>query len=101
MREDERDHKAHRRNRDLEESVRAQRPIGMRSVLPVRPRARQVAAGTESQHEDCHHDRGGIDGVSEDVPEDADPDDLVDQSAEAGTEEQEIGHVRRKARRRT
>ena len=69
--------------------------------LEAEPVAREVTAGAQSQHEDRHHHRCGIDRVAEDVAEDADPDDLVDQSAEAGAEKKKVEHVRRKARRRT
>jgi len=48
------------------------------------------AADAEPQHEHRDDDGGGIDGVAEDVAEDADPDDLVDEAAEAGQEEEEI-----------
>ncbi len=92
VREDERNRETHRRNRDLEVTVRAQRRVGVRGIPPVRPRARKVAARAQPQHEDCDHDRCGIHGVAEDVAEDADPDDLVNQSAEAGAEEEEIQH---------
>ena len=81
---------AQRGNRQLEVAVRAQRPHRVRrriadpTIAPA-----EIAAGAEAQHEHRDDQRRGIDGVAEDVAEDADPDDLVDQSADAGEEEEE------------
>ncbi len=54
---------------------------GCRSADP--PTRRREAAGAEAQHEDRDHQRRGVDRVPEHVAEHADPDDLIDQAAEA------------------
>ena len=61
-----------------------------RRVASIRPGAGKVAAGAEPEHE--HRDDQGrrVHGVSEHVAEDTDPDDLIDQAAQARAEEQEI-----------
>ena len=50
-------------------------------------RAGRVGAGAETEHEDGHDQRRGMNRVAEDVAELAHPDDLVDQAADAGEEE--------------
>ena len=61
---------------------------------PVGPAPNEVAASTESQHEDGHDKRSRVDGVAEDVAEGADPYHLVNESAHSGREEREINQAR-------
>ena len=59
-------------------------------VPPIGPRPNEIAACTKPQHEDRHDNRSGVDGVAKDVTEHPHPDDLVNESADAGEEEEEI-----------
>ena len=61
-----------------------QRDVVAGNGVPAIGRAsKDVAPGTQPQHEDGDDDRRRIHGVPEHVAEDADPDDLIDEPAEA------------------
>ena len=92
MRQRCRDDQAHRRDDELDIAIRADQGVWLGRVPPVGPAPNEVAASTESQHEDGHDQRRGVDGVAEDVAELTDPDDLIDQPAETRTEEEEVEH---------
>src|SRR5580704_13872501 len=85
------------RNQELDDSICAQQRLGRLQVATVGPAADQIAPGAETQHEERDDQGGGMDGRAEDGAELADPDNLVDQTADAGTEEEEIeqrrGHL--------
>ena len=76
----------------LDLPVRAQQRFGLSGIAPIGPHAGPVAAEAKAEHEHRDDQRGGIDRVPEHVAELADPDDLVDQAAEPGAEEEEVDH---------
>jgi len=55
----------------------------------IGPEADDIAAGTQTEHEDGDDKRCGVDGRAERGAELADPDDLIDETGEAGKEEEE------------
>src|SRR4029434_6143957 len=86
----QRDGCAHRCDHQLEVSVGEKRSRRLGRVPSIRPAAGEVTARTKAQHEDGDNERGRIDRVAEDVAENADPDDLVGQPADAGAEEKKV-----------
>ncbi len=72
------------------ESVGAEQHVLPGGVAPIRPHAGEIAAHAEPAHEDGDDERGGVDGVAEDIAELADPDDLIDETAGPGAEEQRV-----------
>src|ERR1700682_2517748 len=83
------------RNQEFDEPIRAQQRLGRVQVATVGPAAEQIAPGAETEHEQGDDQGRGVDGRPEDVAELADPDDLVDETADAGTEKEEIEERRR------
>src|ERR1041385_2103239 len=63
----------------------------------VRQNAEREAARTQAEHENCRHDRSGIERVAEDVGEHAPPYRLVDERADTGEKKQRVNHGRRQA----
>lgn len=56
------------------------------TVFPVGKRADYMTAEPEAQHERADDDEGRIDGIAENQSGLPDPDDLVDETADAGNE---------------
>ena len=77
-------------DREFERAVRGRQGAGTRRMPPIRPSSDDITAGAESEHEHGHHQRRGIDRVSEHVPEDPDPDDLINQPAQTRTQEEKV-----------
>jgi len=90
VRQHDRDGGAHRCDRELEVAIEEKRSRGLCRVPSIRPAAGYVTASAKTQHENGNDDRGRIDRVAKDVAEDADPDDLIDQSADAGEEKKKV-----------
>src|SRR5688500_9581773 len=93
MRQQQRDRETKGRERYIEEHVCSEQRPRLRLVPPIRPRTDNIATDAEPKHEDGDDDGGGVDGVAKDVPEDADPDDLVDEATKAGEEEEEVDQI--------
>ena len=93
MRQQQRDTEAQRGDDQFEASVRSQQRAAPRGVSHVCPDAGHIAADAEPKHEHGDDERRGMDGVAEDVAELTDPDDLVNQSAQARAEEEEVDQI--------
>ena len=77
---------------EFHDAIRAQQRFGLVLIASIGPSPDDDAAAAEPEHEDGDDERRGLDGGAEDVPELADPDDLVDESADPGQEEQNEEH---------
>src|SRR3954468_14403154 len=89
-RESDGDRRAQSGDDEFHDAIWAQQRFGLVLIPPIGPSPDDGAAAAEAEHEDGDHERRGLDGGAEDVPELADPDDLVDQAADARAEKQEI-----------
>ena len=83
VRQEHGDGKTHQADGQLEIAVRLEQRLGPGGVTPICPCSNDPAADAQAQHEHCDYEGGGVHGVAEDIAEHADPDDLIDQSAEA------------------
>ncbi len=92
VRQRERNRETKHRHHEFNEAVRAKQRFRRALVSPVGPGADEVAARPEAQHEDGDDQRGRVDGVAEEVAELADPDDLIDEAANAGKEKEKKEH---------
>src|SRR5436309_15848775 len=90
MRQRERNRESKARDQELDEPIRAEQRVRRANIAPVGPPADEIASGAQTQHEQSDDEGCGVDGRAENVAELTDPDHLVDETARAGTEEQEV-----------
>ena len=94
LRQGQGDGQTQARNHQLGDAVGAQERAWARRVAPVGPAADEVAPHAEPEHEDGDDEGGGLNGVAEDVAECPHPDDLIDQPAQARTQEEQMNQAR-------
>ena len=79
-------------NPQLEERIAFEPEGGVVAGTTIAPCPGQISTEPEPSHEHRGDDRCGVHCIAEDIAELADPDDLVDQTARAGNEENQVEH---------
>jgi hypothetical protein len=92
VRQERGDAQPHQSDDELHVRVGAHQRLGLCRIPAIGPRSDEVAAGAKPRHEHGDHERGRVDRVAEDVAERPHPDDLVDQTADARAEEEQVQH---------
>ena len=95
MRKRQGDGESQESDQQFEISVREEQRTGFAGVPSISPSTGKVAARAESEHEDGNDKRRGIHRVPEDIPENTDPDNLIDEPADAREEKQYVNHGRK------